>query len=200
MDGTISALLGAIVGGLMTFLVELYVRKNDAVSKLSNHAAMLYYDLKSIQNYINKDRACVDLRFSENWQEFVVNCTFLNSAQIELLYEVYDKIYNFDYTFNRAKNVGSDADKDNHINSSGLKEYLTPDGKFYGDFERTMNQLKEYSNKKNADNKWYQRFVFLSLRKNRTAIKSYINSKGYKNHSDYINDLIEKDMKKGDEL
>lgn len=52
MNELYAALLGAIIGGLLTFMGEFIYRKCDENSKQQHSASILYNDLKSIQEYI----------------------------------------------------------------------------------------------------------------------------------------------------
>lgn len=66
---------------------------------------MLYYsiDLISIEKYIKSERGSVNIRFYSEWQHIVAKCTFLQPGQVELIYNIYDTVYNYNYHYKLRK-------------------------------------------------------------------------------------------------
>lgn len=78
-DGVInllSAFLGAIVGGALTYITEWLLKRADGRQQEKHYSSMLYYDLKSIEDYILNERSSVNVIYSSDWQSIVVNCIF----------------------------------------------------------------------------------------------------------------------------
>lgn len=102
VDGLVGAIIGALIGGFITwFSTERAIKKQKQESE-RNAASILYYDLKSIENYFGYNLS-VNLRYSDKWQDMVANCTFLNDEEIEFAYEIYDEVYNFNHFFENNK-------------------------------------------------------------------------------------------------
>ena len=88
-----------LASGLAHMLWLLQERKKDKESK-SHAASILYYDLKSIETYLGHGRSAVNLRYSFEWKKMIANCSFLKDEQVEILYYIYDKIYDYNYFYN----------------------------------------------------------------------------------------------------
>jgi hypothetical protein len=114
----LSAFLGAIAGGALTYITEIRLRKEDRKQQERHYASMLYYDLRSIENYVLKEESSVDIRYSSDWQSIVSECTFLKPSYVENLYKIYDLVYNFNYHFKEQKKVGEDKLK------TDIKEFM----------------------------------------------------------------------------
>lgn len=104
---TSNTFIGVIVGGIITFLTEWCIKKYEVKQELSHSASLLLNDLKSIANYVNKAKSLsyptTNIRYSEEWQNMVTNCTFLNNHEISLLYEIYDLVYDYNYEYERGR-------------------------------------------------------------------------------------------------
>lgn len=92
------AMIGAIVGGLIIYYVEERKRKKHNIILESHAAMLLYYDLKSIEQYIKEDEL-VNLRYSNEWQGMVTKCSFLCDRDIKYLYDIYDTVYQYHESF-----------------------------------------------------------------------------------------------------
>jgi len=101
MTELISALLGAIVGGAITFIGESVYRKCEEKSNQRHSASILYNDLKSIQTYLLRmpQEDVFNIRYTLEWQRYVANCVFLKSHEIALIYEIYDMVYDYTQVF-----------------------------------------------------------------------------------------------------
>lgn len=100
IETLVGAIIGAILGGLMTYLVEERKRKKE-YKKLEKYAAsVLYYDLKSIEQYMLQEEEKINLRYSNKWQDMVAKCVFLNNEDVMYLYKIYDEVYNYNEAFN----------------------------------------------------------------------------------------------------
>lgn len=115
------AMIGAIIGGFIIYYVEERKRKkNDII--LESHAAMLlYYDLKSIEQYIKEDEL-VNLRYSNEWQGMVTKCSFLCDRDIKYLYDIYDTVYQYHESFGHKIAHESSFEKEEIKSYKKLKE------------------------------------------------------------------------------
>ncbi|QXE18287.1 hypothetical protein [Clostridium sp. 001] len=123
MNSLLGAIVGALVGGGVTYLSQKYFRIIDDEKKEKHYASVLYYDLVSIEDYINNERGSVDIRYFEDWQHIVANCNFLESSDVQVIYRLYDLVYNFDFEFKERKR-NSDVRKENIDAYKELKHLL----------------------------------------------------------------------------
>ena len=42
----------------------------------------------------------MNLRYSFEWKKMIAKCSFLKDEQVEILYYIYDKIYDYNYFYN----------------------------------------------------------------------------------------------------
>lgn len=92
-----------LASGLAHMLWLLQEKKKDKDSK-SHASSILYYDLISIETYLEYERSSVNLRYSSEWQRMIANCPFLKEEQVKTLYSIYDNVYNYNY-FYRLKEI-----------------------------------------------------------------------------------------------
>lgn len=129
---------GAVAGGAIAYFMECRFRKKDKKEGESLFSSILYYDLKSIENFVLHERSSVDIRYSQQWQDLISNCSFLTDLQVEHLYNVYDSVYNFDHFFkNRNQILG--RTKDNCLKDSNLEEHIKNEN-----FESILQTLKKH--------------------------------------------------------
>lgn len=126
-----SALIGALVGGIATYLSEIHFRKKDENQKIKHYATILYYDLKSIAKYLETERGLVNIRYSEGWQDIVAECLFLKDDEIQYLYEIYDNVYNFNFDFTQRINNGKLFIKEDIVEYNVLQENIFDTSKGY---------------------------------------------------------------------
>ena len=90
--GSVIGIVGSLLGGWAAYWLEKRSQKRFA-------ATILYNDLKSIERYLEQESGLVNLRYSENWQDMVANCSFLTDDKVKIIYEIYDEVYNFNYKY-----------------------------------------------------------------------------------------------------
>lgn len=142
-DNVLSAFLGAIIGGILTLITEIILRKIDEKQKEKHYASILYYDLKSIEDYILNERSSVNIRYSFDWQGIVSNCTFLKPDYVKILYNIYDLLYNFNYHFQEQKKVGESRQKDDIDEFRKLKAIFSynPDNIYNNILEQLSDKI-----------------------------------------------------------
>ena len=106
IEGDKLGYVGAIIGGgftllgvLATILFTIRQQKESDIKKEKHVASILYFDIKSIESYLKYERSSVNLRYSENWQSVVAECSFLSGKQVEYIYKIYDLVYNYNYFY-----------------------------------------------------------------------------------------------------
>ena len=150
MDGSwIISFICAIIGGACTLVGGVFVYKQEKKSQQSNASSILYYDLKSIENYLANERSSVNLRYSEDWQRMIAGCSFLKDKHIKWLYNLYDEVYNYDYHYRLLEKMGS-VTKEDIQTYKLLKKKLFDDSKghintnqYKTDYEELLNELKK---------------------------------------------------------
>ena len=117
MTELLSALFGAIIGGVITFWGESVYRKREDKAKQQHSASILYNDLKSIQTYLNNDFSDVNvnIRYTDEWQRYVANCAFLENHDVALLYDIYGAVYGYSTVFNEFTLLGAETQPDEQI-------------------------------------------------------------------------------------
>lgn len=99
----IIGLIGVAVGAAITFITELYFKGKTDRDSQSHSATLLFYDLNSIYKFVEScpvqtgrnGALNISIRHYKDWQNRVVDCAFLNNAHIELLYRIYDLVYDY---------------------------------------------------------------------------------------------------------
>lgn len=108
----IAALSGALVGGITTYLSENHSRKSDTKERIKRYSSLLYYDLQSIEQYLRSEKSLVDIRYFQDWQKIMAECSLLQD-EFGYLYKIYDNIYNYDFHFKQSLNRGESFAKEN---------------------------------------------------------------------------------------
>lgn len=99
-------LLSTILGACLAYFFGIkQQRKLDKKNKMLA-ASQLYYDLKSIEDYLKEETGAVNLRYSSEWQVIVAQCAFLEPEQVKKVYDIYDKAYNYNYYYRSKENDG----------------------------------------------------------------------------------------------
>ena len=110
---TVAAFIGAVFGGIATFIATILVYWWQSISKCRFAATVLLNDLESIKRYLEETEIIVNskkpmnkeievnIRYSDNWQSFVAECSFLEKDDIDWLYRFYDEIYDYNFRFER---------------------------------------------------------------------------------------------------
>lgn len=87
-------------------------------------ASQLYYDLKSIEDYLKEETGAVNLRYSSEWQVIVAQCAFLEPEQVKKVYDIYDKAYNYNYYYRSKEKRGKKIEKDSILYYGALKKTM----------------------------------------------------------------------------
>lgn len=93
------SLASALIGGICTLIGGVFVYRKQEDSQREQNAAVLYNDLISIEKYLKYERGSVNIRFYNEWQHIVAKCTFLKPREVELIYNIYDSVYNYNYHY-----------------------------------------------------------------------------------------------------
>lgn len=147
-ENLMSAALGAVIGGIVTFMSEMHFRKSDDKEQVKHYASILYYDLKSIEYYVLHEASSVDIRYCDDWQSLVINCSFLSSEDVRYIYSVYDLIYNFDFLFQRYKDSGMSNRKEDQPAYKELQKCFQKDNSSYNEIMKKLEKKIKLKNKK----------------------------------------------------
>lgn len=97
-----------LLGAVLTIVTEIIfgILKNSESKKQS--ARLLYYDILSIFKYIIgyqvlEDGCATDIRYNEEWQTILLNLDYLTPSQIVCIYNLYDAVYNFNYSYGSSE-------------------------------------------------------------------------------------------------
>ena len=149
----LTSLVPALIGGVCTLIGGVFVYREQNESQIKHAASVLYYDLKSIEKYLRTERSSVNIRYFSEWQLIVAECTFLRADDIELLYKVYDLVYDYDYHDKLKQEHGTVVKEDisqyeelkkNMFYSS--KEGLNMD-RYNSEYTRLLETLKQNQKK-----------------------------------------------------
>ena len=113
----IMPLLGVVCGAWLTSHYEIKQQKRLAASQL-------YYDLKSIEDYLKEETGTVNLRYSNEWQVIVAQCAFLEPEQVKKIYDIYDKAYNYNYYYKSKEKREKEIEKDSISYYGALKKTM----------------------------------------------------------------------------
>lgn len=95
----INGVVSALIGGIFTLIGGFFAYRIEEIRRTRHAASVLYYDLKSIEDYIKSNNNIVDIRYFEAWQTMTAECTFLDADNVKLLYKIYDLVYDYDYSY-----------------------------------------------------------------------------------------------------
>ena len=100
------SILAAWLSGTLVF-----EKQKKATEQL--HASILYYDLKSIENFFtSEEKTTSDILYAADWQKSLAYCTLIPSDIIQEMYNVYVQVYDFNWRKRNAHIIKRDADKD----------------------------------------------------------------------------------------
>lgn len=143
VDGSwIISFICAIIGGVCTLVGGVVVYIKEKKNQQSHASSILYYDLKSIENYLAHERSSVNLRYSEDWQSMIAGCSFLKDKHIEWLYNLYDEVYNYNYHYRLLEKDGSVCKEKIGIYKL-LNKMMFEDSKGYIDFNVYKTDYEE---------------------------------------------------------
>ncbi len=129
----ISALISAVISLVITTVGWKYETR-----KQEKHAAsMLYYDFLSIENYLEDEDNLVNIRFSDEWQSMVSDCSFLKSDDVRMIYKIYDLVYDYNYHYKRLEQSGT-------INKEKISQYTELKELIIGEANEKYENIKQY--------------------------------------------------------
>lgn len=96
-------ILCVLLGAVITISTDFLYHYIDKKNRRKHNARLLYYDILSINKYVdqynrNRTGVYVDLRYNGEWQKILLELDFLSSEQVECIYNLYDAVYDFDYS------------------------------------------------------------------------------------------------------
>lgn len=112
-------------------------------SRVSFAAAILYNDLRSIEKYLKYEGGSVNLRYSENWQYIISHCSFLMADEVEFIYKIYDKAYNYNYHYKLKERMGI-VTKEDIDSYTKLKREMFDTSKGYIDLENNLKHINSF--------------------------------------------------------
>ena len=147
----LGAIIGAIIGAVGTLIVEKAMHKKEQKEQESHAASILYYDLKSIEDYLLKERSSVNMRYSADWQNMVANCPFLNDNNIMSIYQIYGMVYAYNYHYNLIEKNNTSVRKEGILQYEKLKGLLFDnscgcknENAHSSEYEEILNELKKH--------------------------------------------------------
>lgn len=103
----INTVIGAFIGIIASMLGGWVVFQQQKKEQEGFAAIILKNELKYVENYLIHERSSVNLRYSHDWKQVVAKCSFLKDEEVEWIYMIYDKIYNFNYRYKLKERTGS---------------------------------------------------------------------------------------------
>lgn len=146
----IETLVGVIVGFLLTYLSVEYQSKKDVIKSESHAASLIYYDLKSLEDYLVNERSSVNLRYNNEWQTMIANCSFLKDSSIKLIYKIYDKAYNYNDFYAKKRTQSESFVKADIPQYDELREIIFVningyiDEKYSPEYDGMLNELQQH--------------------------------------------------------
>lgn len=102
-----------VLGAAITILTDIAYRKVNSANQRKHSARMLYYDILSVEGYVAEHKMYksgirTDIRYNKEWQRMLLDLDCLSPEQVKKVYDLYDAIYDYDYSFDivEAKRVG----------------------------------------------------------------------------------------------
>lgn len=139
--GGIIGVVGTLLGAWISYWSEMRKQKRIA-------ATVLYNDLRSIEKYLKYESSQVNLRYSDNWQNMVAYCSFLTDDEVNIIYDIYDEVYNYNYQY-KLKEQKGDVKKDDIISYKKMQIMMFDTSKGYTGvkknskrYEKLINDLK----------------------------------------------------------
>ena len=98
---------GVLLGAIITIVADMVWHYIEGMNRKKHSARLLYYDILSIKKYVdqynqNPLEIYADLRYNVEWQKMLLELDFLSSEQIENVYDLYDAVYDFNYSEGRS--------------------------------------------------------------------------------------------------
>jgi len=126
MNDLLMALIGALAGGAFIFLAVAFEKNADRRSRRSHNASILYHDLQSIYYYIwsryqweaaHVRQSQLNIRYNADWQSRIANCDFIKDEHVQLLYWIYDNVYDYNQAFSEGSSHDLERSKTNLMNA-----------------------------------------------------------------------------------
>lgn len=149
--GALIGFIGTLCGTYLAYRLGMK-QQNDNDKKNEAHAAsILYYDLKSIEDYLKNERSSVNLRYSADWQNIVANCPFLSHQQVAYIYKLYDKTYNYNFFYRLKEKSRQSFSKEDIPQYKEIKKMMfdssegyTNEKKYGLEYEGLLKELEKY--------------------------------------------------------
>lgn len=142
IDG-MSEIIGVFLAVFLAYVLWRIQEKKKDKENNSHAAAILYYDLKSIETYLKNEKNSVNIRYSFEWQKMLANCSFLKGEQVKEIYMIYDEIYNYNYLYDIEEKHGS-VQKDSIPQYKELMEIFLNDSKDNEQYKKILEELKRH--------------------------------------------------------
>lgn len=137
-------ILGVFLAAFLTYILwRIQENKRDRGSK-SHASSILFYDLKSIETYINNERSSINLRYSAEWQQMIANCSFLKDEQVKNIYNIYDKVYNYNYSYNLVENTEKEVRKEDIPQYGELKNIFEENSEENKKYREILEELRKH--------------------------------------------------------
>lgn len=143
MQDVIETLISVLVGAGVTYLLGMYQQSKQDKKGLAHAASILYYDLLSIEDYLIKEKNCVNLRYTEDWQEIVAHCICLTHQQVEHIYKIYDKTYNYNYYYRKMESENGVILKTNNPYYDEIEKLFFDASKSYINIQKHNTEYEE---------------------------------------------------------
>lgn len=142
-------LISTVIGAIVSFAV-LYCQTRSEKKKMERQAAaLLFYDLKSVEDYLQYEELNVNLRYSEEWQDMLSKCLCLKSRNIQKLYKIYDAVYNYNYYYEHRMQDHMVKKEDWEYKSLYKEIYKESNTKEYNEvYKQVMDELEAYMKNK----------------------------------------------------
>lgn len=147
MESIIGAFVAGALGVVSALLGGWFVGWREKKRKERFSASLLYNELKSIERYLIYDeKSLANIRYSDNWQNTIADCSFLNDDDISLLYLIYDEIYYYNYLF-KLMEEGKSVENEKRELFKNLRERIfniSINERYYKLTKRLEKHTKQY--------------------------------------------------------
>lgn len=147
-------LLAAAIGSLLatwgTRKIEEKKREEEKRDLARHAASLLYNDLKSIERYLRFEKERVNMRYTNDWQNMIANCSFLDNENVNYLYLIYDEVYNYNEKFSQQEGDFVKEELTAYVKLRKLFGKVNKKNKFRycAKYEKLIEQLKKYMEQK----------------------------------------------------
>ena len=125
MDAGIVEIVCVVVGAAIAILTDIVWNWYNQKKNEKHNARLLYYDLKSVTKYvlhhvIYEDKTFLSIRYNTDWQIVLMELENLNLEQVELIYDFYDAVYDY----NEMKNMEKLKELEQFVKNSKFKNMI----------------------------------------------------------------------------